>query len=430
MLMHGPRRGVLFAVGACLAACLGGAPLFGSGFSATEPSVKAMGLAGAFAARADDPTAGFYNPGALALVKKGKLTAGLVPVSLNESQYQGLPPGLGASTAAEQEQSIVLRPHAFALLPLSPKLKLGIGAYTPFAFKNEWANPGSFAGRYLSTNSELQTYDVNTNLAWQVSPSFGIGFGAIYRTSRLTMGRRLGANNPSGGGLVDVGSFGIESEWEAGIGWDVGFLNKIGDRFSWGASYRSPIEIDTAGAGRLSQVLTGNAQLDALNRATLPYDTDLPISTTLQFPATATFAVGFAPSEKSWIEVDVTQTSWSDFEGLSVVFPSQASFSQNVQGPWEDALSYRLGIQLGLAKDINIRLGYGFEESPVPDDSLGPFFPDSERSIFSAGIGRDWLDVGFQLIAPDSRTTLTNAGNLNGVYSGNTYLLGISVTKK
>jgi long-chain fatty acid transport protein len=128
--------------------------------------------------------------------------------------------------------------------------------------------------------------------------------------------------------------------------------------------------------------------------------------------------------------VDVTQTSWSDFEGLSVAFPSQASFSQNVQGAWEDALSYRLGIQLGLPKDINIRLGYGFEESPVPDDSLGPFFPDSERSIFSAGIGRDWLDVGFQLIAPDSRTTLTNASNLNGVYSGNTYLLGISVTKK
>lgn len=430
MLMHGPRRGVLFTVGACLAAWMSGAPLLGSGFSATEPSVKAMGLGGAFAARADDPTAGFYNPGALALVKKGKLTVGLVPVSLNESQYQGLPPGIGAGTAAEQEKDIVLRPHAFALLPLSPKLKLGIGAYTPFGFQNEWADPGQFAGRYISTSSELETYDVNTNLAVQLSPSFGIGFGAIYRTSRLTMGRRLGANNPADGELVDVGSFGIESEWEYGFGWDVGFLNKIGDRFSWGVTYRSPIEIDSAGAGRLTQVSTGNAQLDALNRATLPYDTDLPILTTLQFPATATFAVGFAPSEKSWIEVDVTQTAWSDFDGLSVVFPTEPSFSQNVQGPWEDALSYKLGIQIGLGKDINVRLGYGFEESPVPDESLGPFFPDSERSIFSAGIGRDWLDIGFQLIAPDSRTTLTNADNLNGVYSGNTYLLGISITKK
>ena len=47
----------------------GVAAAWASGFSATDPGVKAMGLAGALVARAEDPTAGFYNPGALALVK-------------------------------------------------------------------------------------------------------------------------------------------------------------------------------------------------------------------------------------------------------------------------------------------------------------------------------------------------------------------------
>ena len=42
MLMHGPRRGVLFAVGACLAAWMSGAPLLGSGFSATEPVTSSV----------------------------------------------------------------------------------------------------------------------------------------------------------------------------------------------------------------------------------------------------------------------------------------------------------------------------------------------------------------------------------------------------
>ena len=53
----------------CAAAWLSGSVLWGAGFSAPDPGVKAMGLGGAFVARASDPTAGFYNPGGLALWK-------------------------------------------------------------------------------------------------------------------------------------------------------------------------------------------------------------------------------------------------------------------------------------------------------------------------------------------------------------------------
>jgi long-chain fatty acid transport protein len=405
-------------------------PAGGAGFTAPDPGIKAMGMAGAFAAQASDPTASYYNPGGLALFKKGKLTAGFAADYRNESQFQGLAPGIGQGNGGQQKKGFTLPPHVYAAQPLGDKFKLGIAVYTPFSFKTDWDAPETFAGRFLATSGEIQTYDFNTNLAWKVTPSLGFGAGVVYRSARFSMGRRLSGFNPNAGEFQDVGSFAIETDWDSGIGWDAGFLNKIGERFAWGVTYRSPIDVDFAGAGRLTQISTGDAQIDTLNRASLPYGSNLPVGTSIGFPETATLAVGFAPSPKLWVETDVTQTGWSRFTGLAVIFPSNPSFSRTVQGAWDDALTYRLGVQLKMGKGMVLRFGYAFEESPQPDASVAPIFPDAARSIVSAGFGRDWLDIGFQFIAPESRTTLTNADSLNGTYKGNTYLLGISVTKK
>lgn len=415
--------------GACAILWLGGVPLLGAGFSAPDPGVKAMGLGGAFVARASDPTAGFYNPGGLALLKKGKLTVGAAGLSLNESQFRGSSPGIGAGTTGEQEKGWTIPPHAFTALPLGEKMKLGIGIYTPFSFKTEWADPSDFSGRTIATGGELESYDVNTSIAFKVTPTFGFGVGAIYRSSKFSMDRRIQGLNPTTGLFQDVGSLAVETDYDTGFGWNAGFLHQIGKSFAWGVTYRGPIDVDYAGAGRLTQISTGNAQVDALNRATFPYDTDLPIFTSISFPDAATLGIGFAPGKNAWIEVDVTQTGWSRFEGMAVSFPFNTTFSRTVQGPWEDALSYRLGMQYEVGGGIQLRVGYGFEESPQPDASLGPLLPDAERNIFSAGIGRDWLDIGFQLIAPQTRTTVTSSDGLNGLYKGNSYLVGISVTK-
>jgi len=428
--MTRPKIATLSLAAALWAAGLAPAPGWGSGFSATEPGVKAMGLGGAFTAQAADPTVIFYNPGALALLPKGKLTVGVGALYLNESQFQGTSPGIGAGTAAEQEVGLTVPAQIYAVKALGPKLKLGLGVYTPYAFKTDWADPAAFAGRYVTTSSELRTFDAKSVLALQVTPNFGFGAGVIYRTFDLAVGRRVPGFNPNTGEIQDIGSLAMQTDFESGIGWDAGFLHRIGKGFAWGASYRSPIDIDSVGAGRLTQILTGDAQIDALNRATLPYDVDLPLATGISFPDTATLGIAITPSEMLLVEVDVAQTGWSRFEGLAVDFPTRPAFDQTLQGAWEDALSYRLGVQLTMGKGVQLRFGYAFEESPQPDASVAPLFPDAERSIFSAGIGRDWLDVGFQFISPASRTTLTNADNLNGTYSGNSYLLGFSITKK
>lgn len=425
-----PRHGrFALALGLCALGFLGPAPARPAGFAGPPPGIKAMGMAGAFTAQANDPTAAYFNPGGMALLKKGKLTAGFAGLVLNESQYQGLSPGVGIGTTGEQEQLVSWPAHAYFVQPLSPMLKLGIGVSSPYAFRNEWAGSTSFPGRFVSEASELQTWDASTSIGLVLTQSLGLGVGAVYRSSKLTHSRHIAGLDPETGQRISIADLDAETDFNDGFGWHAGLLHRIGKKFAWGIAYRSPIEIDYTGAGRLTLVPTGNAQLDELTRATLPLDQDLPIATTISFPDTATLGLALFPSETSAIELDVERHGWSEQQGVAVLFPINPQFSRSVQGAYEDAFAYRLGLRFGLGKGIQVRLGYAFEETPQPDESVGPFLPDANRSVFSLGIGRDWLDIGVQLVAPENRITRTNADDLNGAYSGNSWMLGISVTK-
>jgi long-chain fatty acid transport protein len=261
------------------------------------------------------------------------------------------------------------------------------------------------------------------------TPNLGLGASVVYRTSKLSQSRNLSAFNPSTGLPADVASINADTDFNGGLGWQAGLLQKIGKQFSWGLVYRSPIKITQTGAGRLTQISTGDTQVDALNRATIPYDKDLPISSLLNYPATAGLGVAYGLSGTILVEGDVNWTGWSRFKGLSISFPLNPQYSNTLQAAWKDSMAYRLGLRLALPKGMQLRFGYAYEDTPQPDASLSPFLPDARRSIFSAGFGRDWLDIAFQYIAPQSRVTRTNADSLNGSYSGNAYILGVSVSK-
>lgn len=398
-----------------------------AGFEVSAQGAKAAGMAGAFAAQADDPTALFYNPGGLALTAK-KVSVGLVPTVLNESQVQGLAPGFGAGTTGEQDSLRAFPAHLYALKPLSPTLKLALGAYSPFQLETSWADPGGFPGRTLSVSSEIRTFDFATGIAWRAASGLGVGAAAVYRTSDFAQRRRIQIPDPlQDDRLVDVASVGVKTDLEGGLGWSAGILGR-GRRVSWALAYRSPIEIDYAGAGTLTQVPSGNLRLDESVAATLPLDRDLPVATRVQFPGTATTALAWTGKQVT-IEVDVNHTAWSAFEGLAVDAPGQPLLQDVLQRPWEDALAYRLGVRVGPPKGPQWRAGIALEETPQPDESVSPFLPDGARSIVAVGFGLDWLDLAFQWETAADRTTFTNPDGFNGTYRSSAYRLAITVTK-
>ena len=401
-------------------------PAQGAGFSLTNQGAKAMGMAGAFAAQADDASAIFYNPGAVAFLKK-KISVGLGASAFSDGHYQGLPPGLGAGTTGNENQLFTLPAQAYTVKPLSPALKLGVGVYSPFGFRTGWQNPATFPGRTVSTAAELKSYDVNATLAWQAAPSLGIGAGVVYRNAQLQQRRGLQSEDPLSGNLVDVASLSAKTDYDRGTGWTAGLLQQIGP-LAVGLSYRSPITIRFGGAGRLTQVLTGNAQIDALTRASLPLDQDLAVSSEIVFPGETTLGIAVTPMETLVIEADVNRTGWKKFTGLSLDFPNNPSLSANLQGPYKDVNSYRLGIRLGPPRGPQWRVGYALEQSPQGDESVGPFFADGKRSVFGVGFGIDWLDLALQWEKPADRTTFVSSSGLNGTYRASIYRLAITIS--
>ncbi|MBV9496732.1 MAG: outer membrane protein transport protein [Acidobacteria bacterium] len=402
-------------------------PLHAAGFDFAGQSARAMGMGGAYVAAVDDPSAIYYNPGALGLLKKKKaLSIGIAAVKPNQGLFQGLPPGIAAGTTGEQKTSISAIPHAFATLPLGTSAVLGIGTYSPFRMRTEWKDSPLFAGRFLSRRSQIDTLDIATTLGVKAGP-LGLGAGVFYRTTKLQASRRVAAQ--LSGEQREIGDLSMQTDSKSTYGWTAGLMLRPSANFSWGASVRSKTKVTAEGVGRLTQIATGDSQLDTLVRASFPFEQDLALTSTLMLPAQLTTGIAFVPSKPFLISVDATRTQWSRIQNYELGFVSNAVFNTNYRLDLKDAMSYRAGLRFMFPTGPQVRVGYALEESPQPNATVGAFLADASRSTITAGFGLDWLDVAVAWTSREGRVVTTNVDQLNGNWRGDEWALLVTVTK-
>jgi len=396
-------------------------------FEAFAQGAKAAGMAGAFVAQADDPTAIHYNIAGLVFVEAFKASIGLSAQAQTEVLYQGLPPGKGQGTTGEQRDQTVIVPHSYLAMKLGKKTKLGFGISQPFQFRSRFDNADTYAGRESATNSEVETWDVTLGLSRKVSPNFAIGAGVIYRSSTLGLDRRYQGTNPATGLRQDFGALAINTDAGDGIGFTAGMLFRPNKKFSWGASYRSSIRIDYVGVGLLTQISTGNSQLDSLLRTTLPFDQNLAVTTTLELPDQARIGFAFGNGKNWLVELDYERVGWSTIEALRFHIPGHADLDRTIPLRFVDASSFRLGFQYSLATGLQLRAGLAREESPQPDETVGAFLIDGDRTVAALGIGLDWLQLALQWVEQDERVITTQVEGLNGNYRASSWLFGMTI---
>jgi long-chain fatty acid transport protein len=400
----------------------------GGGFALFDQGAKAMALAGAFTAQADDGSAVFYNAGGLALLEVASMSGGGVVQGLGDAQVQGLPPGLAAGGTGEEATLLeVPGVHAYWVQPLRPRLVFGVGLDTPFYLSTDWDRPDDFPGRTLNLDSELRALDVNPAVAVRIGRSLGLGFGVVLRASEITHERRLQRVEPLSQELVDVASFDLETDVETGFGWNVGVLQQVSPYFAWGVAYRSGVDVDYAGSGTLTQIPSGNDQFDELLADTLPFDQALALATSLEFPAIAGAGVAFGFGTNTILELDAGWTEWSRVQQIPFVLPNDPGLSSNVELRFDDAMSARLGLLVQTASGAQWRAGLAFEESPQPDETVGPFFADADATVLAFGFGKDWLDVAVSWTQYADRTVTGNVDGFNGNWSADALRLGITV---
>ncbi len=421
-------RGLRAAALAC-AGLVAASSAWGAGFGIFEQGSKAMGMGGAFAAQADDPSAMFHNVGGLAFLDEREFQVGTTLIHGSGTEFQGGSPFPGPGVTETMADLFETPPHFYWVEPINDRMTFGLAVNSPFGLSTKWDDP-AFSGRFVSREASVVTLDLNPNLAWKVNDRLGVGVGLMLRSAKVELTRNQGLINPFTANVVDVAEVDLESDFDQGFGFQVGLRHQPNDRVTWGVAYRGAVDTDFSGDARFTQIPTGNPQLDALVAATLPLGQDLAISTELEFPDLLMLGVAVRFGAEWLVELDANRTGWSSMDEVVIDFGG-ALPPLVLPQHWDDANNYRLGARRKTGARSEWRVGFLFDETPQPLENVGPLLPDGDRRGLSVGYGyqgpKKSVDLALLYLPLEKRTTAVNESGFNGTYDSQALLLGVTV---
>jgi long-chain fatty acid transport protein len=423
-----------FAVLVCLAVCL--APgladsAAASGFSLFQHGGRAMGQAGAFTARAPEPSAVTYNPAAITRLEGFQAQAGL-DFNHSRDDYDS-PTGSFAA-----KHIIQFPPSLYATwTPEESSWSFGLGFDTPFYQNLDW-QPVAFPGRFLTRRFELRVWEVHPVLAWKFGEGWSVGGGVRYVFGDLAQednGRFL-LQVQTPGGTVPI-PVEVERNAEADVddlGWDLA-LHFDAPAWGWGAVYRSPVQLE--GNGRLDynprDVPSGFPDLDAQLRGRFA---DGSSRQSFEIPRELRGGVWYAPYPELRLELDASYQSWSSLENTDVTYDPDGfgdGPTVTTRRDWDDTLSLRLGLEGDITERFVLFGGIAWEPSPVPGGRVEPGFPRGDATVYATGFSYNFpqlsFDVGYSFHDHDSQGASGqepfNPG-VSGTYSAKDQVWGVS----
>jgi len=116
------------------------------------------------------------------------------------------------------------------------------------------------------------------------------------------------------------------------------------------------------------------------------------------FATPGTYSIGIANSAlwDTTISFEFRLQDYRRFADVPVNFTITEDMDEDVRVPAErrlvfnfrDSYNVALGFEKALNPAMTVRGGYYYDRNPVIDESVGPFFPDSNRHVFGFGLSR------------------------------------------
>ncbi len=416
---------------ALAAAALLAPPAHAAGFASFEQGARGMGLAGAYAAQSDDPSAIFHNPAGIAFLKGRHLYLGAALIR-PDLDFKGASPFPGPQVAESGDASLTLPPAFDYSQQLSERMVVGVGLHVPYGLRTRWRNrETSYSGRFIAKSAEIRSYSLNPTVAFKLADRLSLGAGLDVRLSNVTLERNLAVPvNPFTQRIQDAATVRLASRRELGLGFDVGVLAKLTDDLSLGASYRNRVKTSFSGSASFARIATGNAQLDALVEQRLPAG-DVPVETEIEFPALITLGAQYAWGDWTFA-ADVNFQLWSSFDRLELRLPGRPELSSDLEQGYRDSQVYRVGAERRLDDLWTVRGGYFFDRTPAPPESVSPMIPDTSRH--GAALGATWrrgrlrVEAANWLVFLERRSTEGRSREgYDGTYKGFAETFSISV---
>ncbi|MBT8492210.1 MAG: outer membrane protein transport protein [Deltaproteobacteria bacterium] len=358
------------------------------GLILNDHGASATGRADAVVATVDDGSSIFYNPAGIAHKKGVNVYFGgslILPFASFTEESTG--------QVTDAERPTTVTPTFYIHGELANNLFVGIGAYAPFGSSSAW--PASSPGREQSRESTLRTVFISPVLGFNLSElvpgtlTVGGGFDLVPADVDLRRDLLFGE---------DVGTLRLGGD---GLGWGSRFGIQYAptEDLAFGFTYRSTVGIDFGG--------DGDFDIDPPYRSELPPDGK--IEAFIKLPRSILGGVSYRPIPQLEVEFDLNWIDWRDLETLDITLPDGEVTSIDYQ--WDDVFVLRLGAEYSLPHlGLDLRAGYAYDPTPVPDETLGFAPPDADRHVLSVGAGYQlpqnfFVDVGILYGIPVSNTT-------------------------
>jgi len=380
------------------------------GFEIAQQSAVAGGTAHAGTARADDPSAAWFNPAALADDGGLRLALGIT-LAAPRIHAAAIPSAPDAPWEADTESSLSTPPHLY-LSYAGARWLLGLSFNVPFGSTMRW--PADWPQRFDIVSSVSRFFRVAPFVGYRLGP-VRIAVGPHFDLGSLEVLRAT--NHVSEEGQAH---FALNAE---GVGGDVSLLVAISDRLAIGACYKS----------RTLLTLEGDADF-TVPATFAPSYPDQGLVAAWRLPDR--IAVGAAyRGPKLTVLGDLSVTLWSVNESLVLDFEDAATTDSVVTYGWRDSMAVRLGLEGQVIGPLRIRGGAyldGIPGAPPPPENLSPSSPDATRLGFTLGAGiRPVQPLSIDLFYEHLRLlerVSTSADYPQASYRGYAHFAGLSVS--
>ena len=366
------------------------ASVMAGGYKIPEVSLNATALSAAYIANAHGADAAYYNPAAMIYNEDANLLeVDATYIALSSIDFDGV------SDYSSKEENFLVPSLHFASKKLGDSgVRAGFSIVVPAGLSKRWdhSTPKATAEEFT-----LETVELNPSLAIPLSDivSFGAGVRVISSS---------GIVKSSAAVSRDMEGDGID------YGYNLALMVKPTPAWALAATYRSKIDLS----------IEGNAKL--YTGATLSYNGDVSVS--VPVPAALNLAAAYSFGEGTTVEAVFERTFWSAYKTLDFNYPVSigaltSSFDDPKAKNWKNTDSYRLGLTQKYEK-WTAMAGVAYDETPVPESTLGYELPDSDAWIVSLG-GRYQLDehwnIGLAALVDLKESREVHNASINGEFS-------------
>jgi long-chain fatty acid transport protein len=375
-----------------------------------NPEATARG--DAFTATADNPSAIYYNPAGITQLEGTRALLGAYNITLQAKVRLDDEKHSSFSSTNTEFQSA---PQAFfTWKPKDTPIALGLGVYAPFGFALEYPDDTPF--RTLAHKGSIEYVTVNPVFAAKLTRALSIAVGPTISYGKVSLEQGVFAK----GDKFRFEGDGVAYGFNAGLQWNPHRMHHFG------LTYRSATTLDFDGHVDL--------QYDSFKVPT-PFgpfpvpgvDRRNDASAKFKFPQNIVLGYAFTPTDDWNFEADV---DWTDWDSLNVVTLKQKSGNVLLPFNWRSSLIYEFGVTKKFAYGLRTSAGYIFSGNSVPNESFNPIVPDTDRHIFSAGVGQTFAHLDWYLsyqYAYGPNRQIDNGTLANGDYRFQAHAISLSV---